>query len=291
MLKKIKNLYTGGCSFLVRAYDDEGLTKRAELTKSNYNPSQFHNLSFPNFLSAKLNTKLTNDARPGHSNKYIIRKFYEYLKEKPRSQPTLAVLALTELARHEIPILDTNNYHHITPSDYHFNVGTYENHIAKYASMSQLSGTLDNHYKYLYNDRTAITELVQQLNMVSDFAAVRKTKVIVFSSFFLNSKSEIKGIMYDELSSTTNSFNFFNFGQPYKQNTLCTWVDFISQYAPEHINGHPLAYDNNILANIMVELVTTENFNALSINPANYTSGYDYTSSETIKPVPSIKLL
>ena len=288
MYKKIRNLYTGGCSFLVRAYDFDEPTKRAEVSKYKYKPSENNKLSFPSFLSSKLNVKLTNDARPGHSNKYIIRKFYEYLKKKPRKQPTVAILGLTELGRHEIPILDTNMYHHITPSDYHFNTGTYENYIEKYASLTKLSGVLDNYYKYLYNDRTAITELVQQLNMVADFAAVRTTKVIVFCSFFLNTKSEIRGKMYDELSTHENSFKFFNFGLPYKQNNLCTWVDFITQYAPSHINGHPLAYDNNILANIMAELIKTEKFDALTIKPSKYTSGYDYNNTKPIYPSPPL---
>ena len=291
MYKKIKNLYTGGCSFLVRAYDFDEETPRLEVSKHKYNPHENYNLSFPNFLNAKLNTKLTNDARPGHSNKYIIRKFYEYLEKKPKHEPTVAVLALTELARHEIPILDTNKYHHITPSDYHFNTGTYENHIQKYASIPQLSGVLDNYYKYLYNDHTTITELAQQLNMVTAFAASRTTRVIVFCSFTYNKSAEITGKMYDQLSRYTNNFKFFNFGQPLKQNSLCTWVDFITKYAPEHIKGHPLAYDNNILANIMVELIRTGKFEEIAINPANYTSGYDYTSTEPTKPTPSFKIL
>jgi hypothetical protein len=291
MYKKITNLYTGGCSFLVRAYDWDEETPRTEVSKHKYNPHENYNLSFPHFLNTKLNTNLTNDARPGHSNKYIIRKFYEYLKKKPKHQPTVAILALTELARHEIPILGTNNYHHVTPSDYHTKTAIYENHIQKYAPYKQFNRALDNYYGYLYNERTAITELVQQLNMVASYAALRTTKVIVFVSFKLNTNAEITGKLYDELSTHTNSFRFFNFGQSSRQSSLCTWVDFIRSYAPEHIKGHPLAYDNNILANIMVELIRTGEFKAISIKPANYTSGYDYTSTEPIKLTSSTKLL
>ena len=279
MHKTRLKLYTGGCSFLARAYDNEEQNAgRSEVSKYKYTANQNAGLSFPAFLSAKLNAELVNDARPGHSNKYIIRKFYDFLYNKPQKEKAVAILGLTELARHEIPILKTNKYHHITPSDYHFNTGRYENYIEKYAPVPVLGNVLDHYYQFLYNDHTAITELVQQLNMLTNYAARRNTDVIVFCSFALTPKAEISGLLYDNLSSDKNDFRFFNFGQ--KQNNLCTWVDFILKYAPNHVGGHPLAYDNNVLANMMVKFFKEGKFKEPLIDPSNYASGYNYSSTK-----------
>lgn len=285
MLKGSTELYTGGCSFLVRAYDfDTPDTRRKNPCSYKYKPSEAQFFSFPAFLSAKLNLKLINDAAPGHSNTYIIRKLYEYIKNKPKLTRSVAVIGLTELARQEIPIQGTDRYHHITPSDYHTYTPTYKNNIEKYAPVPNFVRALDEYYKYIYNDRTAITFLIQQLNMLAAYCKINSTRLYVFCSFAMMEKSELLGRYYDELSSTKNNFMFFNFGQ--NNNQLCSWVDFILSYAPDHIEGHPWVYDNNLLANIMASFIKEGKFKKMLIKPTEYEEGYNHLDKKPKFPKP-----
>ena len=286
MLKGTTELYTGGCSFFTRAYDfDIPGTIRKNRCSYQYKSTEAQYFSFPAFLSAKLNLKLINDAAPGHSNTYIIRKAYEYIKNKPKSTRSIAVIGLTEIARQEIPIQGTTKYHHITPSDYHTNTRIYENSIEKYAPIPIFVSAMDEYYKYVYNDRTAITSLIQQLNMLAAYCQINSTRLYVFCSFAIMKKSELLGKYYDELSSTKNNFIFFNFGQ--NNNQLCSWVDFIMSYAPDHKGGHPWVYDNNLLANIMASFIKEGKFKKMFINPTEYEEGYNYLDKKPKFPKPA----
>tara|TARA_B110000858_G_scaffold115674_1_gene132182 strand:- start:3465 stop:4340 length:876 start_codon:yes stop_codon:yes gene_type:complete len=277
-------LFTSGCSFLERSYDFERESKRKnKLSKVTVQESLDEKYSFPSFLSTKLNLPLINRAKAGHSNRYIIRSTGEYLMKKDPSQPSLAVIALTELTRTEIPVLNTDKYHPISATDYHFFRPSYRDKISDYVTPSKLKSVLNDYYKYLYNDATEINHLVQQLNMLSGLARITNTRLIVFSSFLYKNDPILKGIISKKLLVHGNKFEFFNFG--YDKSIIKTWVDFIHSYEPLHTGGHPYAYDCNILANMMVKQIKDNKINPIPIKPTQYTSGFDYKNPKVKDPV------
>jgi hypothetical protein len=252
----IKILYTGGCSFFTRAYDFNSPSTRKSISKNKFDDKEANELSFPKLLGSKLNLPLVNDAKAGHSNAYSIRSAYEFLRNKPKQERAVAVMGLTDLARRELPILGTDRYHPISPSDYHFYNKTYKQDI----DISKLEDVLNNYYQYMYNDNTEIKELIQQLNMLSSYADHHNTQMIFFCSFTpAQNYHEQKDKLSQEIFNTSkNIFDFFNFGHETGQ--LCTWVDFIKSYEPSHGQGHPFLYDNKLLANIMAYYIKTGKF-------------------------------
>lgn len=272
-------LFTSGCSMLTGAYDHDEYEylPRPEFRKRHrsafQNPKQ---RSFPKLLSEALNIPLINKAKAGENNSYIIRTAYNYIKNKRGSNKrSLVILGLTDFARRAIHYPYKDDYHFISPHDNYTHVQAYKENLLKYISPSKFNKLQDDIYKYSWNENLALSELMQDLNMLHSFGKYSNCKVIVFQSFHRSKLCNLSEIFTPTKEKYKNEFDFFNFGFP--KDKLYSWSDFIRLYAPEHKSGHPLSYDTLVFSKYMAEYIRTESISQLTLNVSEYDVNFTKT--------------
>jgi len=216
-LKKFDLLYANGCSF-VQGSELNGLAL------GNRPYSKINN-RFTEIISEKVNIPYINDAIGGSGNDKIIRRTYEFIKDKS-SKKVIVVLGLSGLDRYEIwsPIYD----------EYlKFNLSHYED------DSTPLMDMMGTYIKYFHDKHNQIEKLHRELTMLQAYikSVNNDNELIVFSSLcngIEHFKDDFNYIMFDEFS---------------------TWNDYNRKHKSEYKGGHPNEESHHMLSEKIIKII------------------------------------
>ena len=229
----IDKIVTSGCSFCYRNYDYENPNR----TSANQNciiedeygrkhPNLNTQTSFTEILSNKLNIPFYNLSVPGQSQKGIILRLFNYIKNKPDNlSNTLFICGLTKFTNYSFFEKDTNEdikYEHIkAQSDTSFGKKRYD---------------LENEYwKKIKQPSVIPFEHSSLVEMFDSYCQVNNLKLM-----FIN--------CYETTNKKLNVQNQFTF-----PNEVLCWAEHIDSYCSEYkdTNHHPNLFDHHLLANLL----------------------------------------
>jgi hypothetical protein len=229
----IDKIITSGCSFCYRNYDYEN-PERASADQNciiedefgRKHPNLNTQTSFTKILSEKLNVPFKNLSVPGQSQKGIILRLFNYIKNNPDDlSNTLFICGLTKFTNYSFFKKDTGEdikYEHIkAEADSLFSKKRFD---------------LENDYWSRIKHPSVIPfEHCSYVEMFDSYCQARKLKLV-----FIN--------CYETTNKELNIQNKFLF-----PNNIFCWSDYINSYCSEYkdTNHHPNLFDHYLLANLL----------------------------------------
>jgi hypothetical protein len=305
-MKKYKNVVVSGCSFLVAAYP---LEQHGRIDKC-YDP-ELGDKNIPKLmddgiqcddhkLSILLANKITennlnlecshyNVAIPGASNELIIKRLYDWTKDRDISavlDETLMIVGLSDINRFPLNVSPK------TRAAKRMKERGMIDNIKVSVDMVELDGTFENlpeilgqtkgwnydipledlkrylrtHYMYFYDDEDRIEKLNQDLELFQSYCNQHGIDVVFFFSLGhgmdyssdnilerWSSKIVARKKSYLDNFNTEN-INYFEF-----PGGIRDWRNFIYSYDKTYEYGHPNIYDNVVLTELLYDFVEDMN--------------------------------